>query len=364
MPDKNKSLKTFITPKTDLKPNNIFDDYFKNPIPSTSISKKPITQQQNKTPDISTGTVAGMKTGSNDTTPPEDNTIRSGAIRIVTPDTTPQPTQTDDSDSRFLASLIGQGTAMLGAGIQGRSLSDVAEQFDYMRELDKRREYQKQQDEERKLQQKKAQEQLDELTNPNSAISKSKRLTYGKVFNIDIDPQYTASDLSDPVVLRALQQQSEEQRMARMPKGIGVTQPKVEKEKKNPFQKEITEINIKSKNTIDALDELEKLVSQYGTTEIFGPESNTMQQLIDSIATDYSKIKDPNSTVREGEADRVRASLGLGGISGALTSKSTALKQIQNFRNMVKRQRDTSISQYQNPNAIDINASIDFSKEK
>jgi hypothetical protein len=291
MPDKNKSLKTFITPKTDLKPNNIFDDYFKNPIPSTSISKKPITQQQNKIPDISTGIGAGTQTGSNDTILPEDKTIRSGAIRIVTPDTTPQVTQADDSDSRFLASLIGQGTAMLGAGIQGRSLSDVAEQFDYMRELDKRREYQKQQDEERKLQQKKAQEQLDELTNPNSSISKSKRLTYGKVFNIDIDPQYTASDLSDPVVLRALQQQSEEQRMARMPRGISVsTVAKTKTEKPIEIDKEDAKKISAMADLNYNIDNLINSIKAHGR-KYFGEEAQNQDDLMYGIAASSGVLK-------------------------------------------------------------------------
>lgn len=259
----------------------------------------------------------------------------------------------EQNNNRFLASLLGQGVAMFGAGIAGRDPMRTAESIEDMRY------YQRRSDE--------RQRQIDQakkLMDPKSQESQRKRNLYKKVLGLPISEDVSASDLEDPVVLNSLKQQSIQAQMAKMPKQLGVAQPKVEKEKKNPFQKEITEVNIKSKNTIDALDELEKLVSKYGTTEIFGPESNTMQQLIDSIATDYSKIKDPNSTVREGEADRVRASLGLGGVSGALTSKSTALKQIQNFRNMVKRQRDTSISQYQNPNAIDINTSIDFSKEK
>ena len=265
--------------------------------------------------------------------------------------------QEEQDNSRFLASLLGQGVAMFGAGIAGRDPIKAGEI------ISDQRAYQERLNQQQKIQ-KEQKDLADNLMNPESKQSLRKRLLYSRALGVDIPEDVSASDLEDPVVLNSLKQQSIQAQMAKMPKQLGVVQPKQEKEKKNPFQKEITEVNIKSKNTIDALDELEKLVSKYGTTEIFGPESNTMQQLIDSIATDYNKIKDPNSTVRGDEADRVRASLGLGGIAGALTSKSTALKQIQNFKNMVKRQRDTAISQYQNPNAIDINTSIDFSKEK
>ena len=276
----------------------------------------------------------------------------------------PTVTEEDDSNQRFLARLLGQGVAMFGAGIAGRDPMKVAEQFNEQQFYSDRLAQSKENEKYNRAQREDAIKQAKLLMNPSSEVSKRKRLIYEKSLGIKIPQEFSASDLEDRNVLQGLIAQYQPKPV--LGRGGGGGQPKPVKETKNPFQKEITEVNIKSKNTIDALDELENLVSKYGTTELFGAEANTMQQLIDSIATDYNKIKDPTSTVRGDEADRVRASLGLGGISGIFTSKPTAIKQIQNFKNMVKKQRDVSLSQYKNPNAVDINSTtdIDFMKEK
>lgn len=233
MSDKNKfgsSLRNYINPKNITSTNSISqtrnikqDRKISNPVLANS-SQSILGGTNPNTLEYITPPIASYAT------PPEqkENIIQNAGITLLPQEPTTQSTQTDDSDSRFLASLIGQGTAMLGAGIQGRSLSDVAEQFDYMRELDKRREYQKQQDEEKKLQQKKAQEQLNELTNPSSAISKSRRSIYSKALGIAIPEEFSASDLSDNTLVRGLQQQAEQARMANMPKTISGVKPEKE----------------------------------------------------------------------------------------------------------------------------------------
>jgi hypothetical protein len=285
---------------------------------------------------------------------------------------TPNALEESDDDSRFLASLIGQGAAMFGAGIAGRDPLKVAEQFDYTRALQDRstlqREDRKQQIEERKqqdLERQRVIEQSKQLMDPNSDVSRRQKILYERVLGIKIPEEVSASDLKDPVILRGLQEQ---QMKLEMPKGGGVRQgvgqPKPEKEKKNPYQKEINEITIRSKNSLEALDQIEDIVSKYGTTEFTGPQGKILEQLIKSVAIDYNKVKDPNSVVRSEEAESVASSLGLGGVQGFLTSSKTALQQIKAFKDLIKKQKENALSIYQNPNAIDLQSNeIDFTKE-
>lgn len=287
----------------------------------------------------------------------------------------PSENEIGNTDSqRFLASLLGQGISMFGAGIAGRNPSAVASNIEELRyyndrlesERKAREERQKQEQEifkERQLQRNESIKQSQDLMNPQSEISKRQRMLYSRFLG-NIPEDVSASDLKDPVVLRGLQEQ---QMKLQMPKGSGVRQPtqaKPEKEKKNPYQKEINEITIRSKNSLEALDKIEDIVSKYGTTEFTGPQGKILEQLIKSVAIDYNKIKDPNSVVRSEEAESVASSLGLGGIQGFFTSKGTALQQIKAFKDQLNKQKENALSIYQNPNAIDLQSNeIDFTKE-
>lgn len=135
----------------------------------------------------------------------------------------PKPSTQDDSN--FLASLIGQSAAMLGAGIRGGSLSNVAENFQEMRD---RRERQKEQEDLAK-----------KYTDPNSEESKKRRLVYKSALGIDIPENYSYTDLNDPIVLQSIKDKSMEMKYAQMPKQIGTVPTGIKPEKiKEPTEAE------------------------------------------------------------------------------------------------------------------------------
>ncbi len=267
-------------------------------------------------------------------------------LRINKP--TIEEDQPEQDSTNFLGSLLAQGVASLGAGIQGGDIAQVGRSFEAGRQ--------------RAEQDKKAKALID----PKSEESKRRRMVFEKALGFSIPEEYSATDLNDPIVLQSIR---DKKMQAMAPKGGigiggGVRQDKPEKEKKNPYQKEINEITIRSKNSLEALDQIEDIVSKYGTTEFAGPQGKILEQLVKSVAIDYNKVKDPNSVVRSEEAESVASSLGLGGVQGLLTSSGTALQQIKAFKDLIKKQKENALSIYRNPNAIELQSNeIDFNKE-
>lgn len=287
----------------------------------------------------------------------------------------------DDNQSRFLASLLGQGAAMFGGAIAGRDPMKIAEQFSGERLLQDRmaqareqeqytrgeREFLKQEqnririanEEQRKL----AIEQAKNLMNPDSEESKRKRMIYERALGIKIPGEFSASDLEDRNVLQGLVAQSQSKPVPGRVGG-GVSQPKEvkpkdEKEKKNPFLKEMTDVRYRSQNALDALNKIEDIVRRKGTTELFGSEGKELEQLIQNVAINYNKVLDPGSVVRTEEAENVANSLGIGGFGGALTSTNTALKQIEAFKNLVINSRNNALNAYTN-----LPSNFDFSDQE
>ena len=175
--------------------------------------------------------------------------------------------------------------------------------------------------------------------NPDSEESKRKRLVYERALGIKIPNEFSASDLEDRNVLQGLVAQSQP-KPVQSRVGGGVSQPKEvkqkeEKEKKNPFLKEMTDVRYRSQNALDALNKIEDIVRRKGTTELFGSEGKELEQLIQNVAINYNKVLDPGSVVRTEEAENVAKSLGIGGFSGTFTSTNTALKQIEAFKNLL-----------------------------
>ena len=155
----------------------------------------------------------------------------------------------DDNQSRFLASLLGQGAAMFGGAIAGRDPMKIAEQFSGERLLQDRMAQAREQEQytrgERELlkqeqnririaneeQRKLAIEQAKNLMNPDSEESKRKRLVYERALGIKIPSEFSASDLEDRNVLQGLIAQSQPKTV--LGRGGGLAQLKPEKEIKS-----------------------------------------------------------------------------------------------------------------------------------
>lgn len=274
----------------------------------------------------------------------------------------------DPESGRFLASLIAQGVAGFGTGIMGGSSQDIlrsANMFNRMRDANIDRQDRLSQNEllrtEKQQEIKKREDQAKSLTDPNSEESKRRRQVY-KSIGLDIPENLSYTDLNDRDVLQSLRDKMQQQKLAAMPRGgVGVGGEGKTKEKKNPFQKEITEISIRSKNALDSLNKIENIVRQYGTRELTGSQEKELEQLIQNVAINYNKVLDPTSVVREGEAKQVAESLGLGGFGSYFTNKDTALKQVQSFKNLVTNSRNNALSGYQNlPSETEFNDKDQF----
>ena len=255
----------------------------------------------------------------------------------------------DDSQSRFLASLLSQGAGMFGAALQGENVMKAGQVFE------SNRDYQNKLNEQKK--------QIESLTNPESDVSKRKRLVYERALGIKIPGEFSASDLEDRNVLQGLVAQSQPKPVPGRVGG-GVSQPKEviqkdEKEKKNPFLKEMTDVRYRSKNALDALNQIEDIVRRKVTTELFGSEGKELEQLIQNVAINYNKVLDPGSVVRTEEAENVANSLGIGGFGGTFTSTNTALKQIEAFKNLVINSRNNALNAYTN-----LPSNFDFSDQE
>ena len=128
----------------------------------------------------------------------------------------PQPEQ---DSTNFLGSLLAQGVASLGAGIQGGDIAQVGRSFEAGRQ--------------RAEQDRKAKALID----PKSEESKRRRMVFEKALDFKIPEEYSATDLNDPVVLQSIR---DKKMQAMAPKGSigiggvrgGVRQEKPEKERK------------------------------------------------------------------------------------------------------------------------------------
>ena len=263
----------------------------------------------------------------------------------------------DDNQSRFLASLLGQGAAMFGGAIAGRDPMKIAEQFSGERLLQDRMAQAREQEQytrgERELlkqeqnririaneeQRKLAIEQAKNLMNPDSEESKRKRLVYERALGIKIPGEFSASDLEDRNVLQGLVAQSQPKPV---PGRVGGGVQKKESLAKNPFYKEII-LTSNMGNSVDSdLKELSDLIKKSGNTPLIGPDKLRQQQLVNQIAINYNKILDPSSVVREAESGAVIKNLGL----EWLTRSDVSKEAIDQFRNSVDRTVNNNIKGY------------------
>jgi hypothetical protein len=135
--------------------------------------------------------------------------------------------QPEQDSTNFLGSLLAQGTAMLGAGIQGGDVGQVGRSFEAGRQ--------------RAEQDRKAKA----LVDPKSEESKRRRMVFEKALGSSIPEEYSATDLNDPVVLQSIRDKKMQELAPKGGIGIGVRgggvgQAKPEKEVKSN-QKSIAE---------------------------------------------------------------------------------------------------------------------------
>jgi polyhydroxyalkanoate synthesis regulator phasin len=162
----------------------------------------------------------------------------------------PEPEQ---DSTNFLGSLLAQGVASLGAGIQGGDIAQVGRSFEAGRQ--------------RAEQDRKAKA----LVDPKSEESKRRRMVFEKALGSSIPEEYSATDLNDPVVLQSIRDKKMQEMAPKSGTGIGgvrgsgVGQEKPEKKKKLGVEEAKTLFNISTAyNAIqDLKDAVKKNVNKY-----------------------------------------------------------------------------------------------------
>ena len=99
------------------------------------------------------------------------------------------------------------------------------------------------------------------------------------------------------------------------------------------------EVEDRRNNINDAITSLDKMIEDDGTWEATGSHNQTMDRLVDQIATDMAKLQDPNSVARPGEVELVKQQLIQ---SGFRNSNSTARDLLQKFKGEVDRRAETA----------------------
>lgn len=111
---------------------------------------------------------------------------------------------------------------------------------------------------------------------------------------------------------------------------------KLSEEKKNAVLKDVSQ---RQQDINDNLNDLEKMIDEYGTFEVFGSHNQDLDRKVDQIATDMAKLMDPNSVARPNEVELVKQGLVR---SGFQNMNATAQEIIKNFKNEVNRRAQTA----------------------
>ena len=97
--------------------------------------------------------------------------------------------------------------------------------------------------------------------------------------------------------------------------------------------KQLNEVEMRRKTIERNLRNLELAVSGGGIYEMAGPHNQNINRWLNDVATDFAKLKDPESIARPGEVELERSGLMQTGIWDALTTRdSTALNVLKQVR--------------------------------
>lgn len=100
--------------------------------------------------------------------------------------------------------------------------------------------------------------------------------------------------------------------------------------------KSLKEIETRKRTIKDNIERAKNIIGTSGTFEMFGPESEELNSIIDEISVDMAKLQDPDSVARPNEVALVRKNLVPEGAMGKLgMSNETAIKLLDKFQSRV-----------------------------
>lgn len=101
----------------------------------------------------------------------------------------------------------------------------------------------------------------------------------------------------------------------------------------------LNEVSQRQQDINDNLGDLQKMIEDKGTFELFGSHNQDLDRKVDQIATDMAKLMDPNSVARPGEVELVKQGL----VQSGFKNRNASAEQIvQNFKNEVNRRADVA----------------------
>jgi len=162
--------------------------------------------------------------------------------------------QPEQDSTNFLGSLLAQGVASLGAGIQGGDIAQVGRSFEAGRQ--------------RAEQGRKAKA----LVDPKSEESKRRRMVFEKALDFKIPEEYSATDLNDPVVLQSIRDKKMQEMAPKsgVVSGVrgGVGQGKPEKESKEDIKniQSFKDATVENQKFLKQLDDYSKIVKEIPIT--------------------------------------------------------------------------------------------------
>ena len=107
--------------------------------------------------------------------------------------------------------------------------------------------------------------------------------------------------------------------------------------------KALKEIETRKRSIEDNVERAKGIITASGTFEMFGPESEELNSIIDEISVDMAKLQDPDSVARPNEVALVRKNLVPEGAIGKLgMSNETAIKLLNKFKSRVDERAKTA----------------------
>jgi len=112
------------------------------------------------------------------------------------------------------------------------------------------------------------------------------------------------------------------------------------KAQKQEQQKQVQEVDYRSKQIDDNLAQLEKLIKESGTYNAVGPHNTFLTSRIYQIAVDTAKLVDPSSVAREGEVTAAQKYLLFE--PSPFIRNETALAIVRDFRKQAQKRKQTA----------------------
>lgn len=103
-------------------------------------------------------------------------------------------------------------------------------------------------------------------------------------------------------------------------------------------QKAIDDVESATRNIRDNLAKAKAIVEKSGTFEMTGTDQVELERALSMVATDSARLKDPGSTVREGELEVAKKEIGLKG-GELLLRNNTAQKLLDSFEKSIEDRR-------------------------